>query len=404
MSRRASARSTKMRLPRRGNVLVATLLLCACCLPLVSCSMSDAVNVARVARGDPGGAVDMAKNRAVRYASNPNAILTDYRRFKRILNAFRNAVSGKWGQGDAREAKPKEYVKYTDNYLSRASVDFEAGRITIETLDQDAPVKRLREAIVTTVLTPYDPRAVDMFSSGPVKLGGTPFLLGEVKDQAGRDIRTERQAEDFARRLVSDGVQERTGETGQIIRYVVIEMERDHMYVRAAKFKPMVEAAAKRFDMPRTLIYAVIRVESDFNPYAINTVPAIGLMQVVPQTAGADVQAFLTGRRQEPSKAFLFEPENNITYGAAYLKLLDSRHLSGVRDPVSREYCVIASYNGGAGALLRTFDRNRSRVLTAINAKPPLAVYQTITREHAAKETREYLQKVITAEKLFVGM
>lgn len=403
MSRRNGARFPKIQLPRRGKILAA-LLLCACCLPLASCSVSDAVNVARIARGDPGGAVDMAKNRAVRYASNPNAILADYRRFRRILSAFRSAVSGKWGKGDAREAKPKEYVKYTDNYLSRASVDFEAGRITIETLDQDAPVKRLREAIVTTVLTPYDPRAVDMFSSGPVKLGGTPFLLGEVKDQAGRDIRTESQAEDFARRLVSDGVLERRSETGKTIRYVIIEMERDHMYVRAAKFKPLVETAAKRFDLPRPLIYAVIRVESDFNPYAINAVPAVGLMQVVPQTAGADVQAFLTGRRHEPSKAFLFEPENNITYGAAYLKILDSRQLSGVNDPVSREYCVIASYNGGSGALLRTFDRNRKRALASINAKPPLAVYQTITRDHAARETREYLQKVLAAEKQFVGM
>jgi len=393
-------------LPHGGNVrrvLRLALLLCGCGL-LASCSVSDAVSIARVASGDTSATADLAKNRAVRYASNPNAIMADYKRFKSILNAFRRAVGGTWGQNDAKEPRPKEYVKYTDNYLSRASVDFEAGRITIETLDQQTPMKSLREAIVTTVLTPYDPRAVDMYSSGPVKLGGTPFLLGEVKDQRGQDIRTEAQAEGFARRLMEGGVLERQGETGKTVRYVVIELERDHMYVRAAKFKPLVEEASKRFDVSRTLIYAIIRVESDFNPYAINSVPAVGLMQLVPQTAGAEVRGYLSGRRSEPTKAFLFEPENNVTYGTAYLKLLDSRHLAGVNDPVSREYCVIASYNGGSGALLRTFNRNRTKALEAINDRPPLAVYETITQSHAAEETRQYLKKVLAAKKQFMGM
>jgi len=124
----------------------------------------------------------------------------------------------------------------------------------------------------------------------------------------------------------------------------------------------------------------------------------------VPQTAGAEVEASLTGRRGEPTKAFLFEPEHNITYGTAYLHLLDTRHLSGVADPLSREYCVIASYNGGSGALLKTFARDRDKAVGAINARPPLQVYETITEHHAAEETRNYLRKVLAAKKEFAGM
>jgi membrane-bound lytic murein transglycosylase C len=367
--------------------------------------VSDAVNIARVANGDTSAAVDMARSKAVRYATNPNAIMADYKRFKNILATFRRAVGGTWGQGDAREPRPKEYVKYTNNYLSRASVDFEGGRIIVETLDQETPHKSLREAIVTTLMTPYDPRAVDMYSSGPVKLGGTPFLLGEVKDPAGKDIRTEAQAETVARLVMESGVEERPSEIpGKTVHFVVIPLVAEHMYVRAAKLRPLVEEAAKRFNVPRTLIYAIIRVESDFNPYAINGVPAVGLMQIVPQTAGAEVRGYLEGKRGEPTKAFLFEPENNVMYGTAYLKLLDTKHLSAVADPVSREYCVIASYNGGSGALLRTFDRDRGRALAAINGRPPLAVYETITQSHAAEETRQYLKKVLAAKKQFIGM
>jgi len=391
----------------RPILLLLTLAAAAC--SAASCSASDAVSIARVASGDTSAAVDMARNKAIRYATNPSAIEADYKRFKSLLASFRKAVGGTWGARDAREPEPKQYVKYTQNYLSRASVDFEHGQILVETLDQDTPHASLRAAVATTLLTPYDPRAVDLYSAGPVKLGGKPFLLGEVKDHKGRDIRTEEQAGEFARQVVEQGVQERPadpslGQSGKTVRFVVIPMIADHMHVRAAKFRPLVEEAAARFKVSRNLVYAIIRVESDFNPYAINAVPAVGLMQVVPQSAGAEVQAFLTGRNGEPSKAYLFEPEHNIAYGTAYLHLLGARHLAGIGDPLSREYCVIAAYNGGPGALLKTFHRDRGQALAAINGRPPMQVYETIVERHAAEETRNYLKKVLAAKKEFAGL
>jgi len=71
---------------------------------------------------------------------------------------------------------------------------------------------------------------------------------------------------------------------------------------------------------------------------------------------------------------------------------------------VSREYCVIASYNGGSGALLKTFSRDRAKALQLINTRSPLAVFETITQSHAAEETRQYLKKVLAAKKQFVGL
>jgi hypothetical protein len=140
---------------------------------------------------------------------------------------------------------------------------------------------------------------------------------------------------------------------GKTVRFVVIAMTAEHMQVRAAKFRPLVEEAASRFNVSRNLIYAIIRVESDFNPYAINAVPAVGLMQVVPQTAGADVQAHLTGRAGEPTKAFLFEPQHNITYGTAYLSLCQAISGRGSMTACRAKYSAMASYHSAApGALL----------------------------------------------------
>ncbi len=45
-------------------------------------------------------------------------------------------------------------VKYTQNYMSRTIVDFDSGSIMVETLDDKAPKESLKNAIVTTLLTP----------------------------------------------------------------------------------------------------------------------------------------------------------------------------------------------------------------------------------------------------------
>ncbi|MFC1814544.1 murein transglycosylase domain-containing protein [Thermodesulfobacteriota bacterium] len=114
-------------------------------------------------------------------------------------------------------------------------------------------------------------------------------------------------------------------------------------------------------DDPRAVdLYAIMKTESDFNPYALSHAPAFGLMQIVPATAGRDVSIYLE-KEGLPSDKFLFNPENNIKYGATYLHLLNYKYFKEINNPVSREYCVIAAYNTGAGNVLRTFDRAGSR-------------------------------------------
>jgi len=371
---------------------------------LGSCSRYDAVRIARAAAtGSPAAAAEaLARDKAMGYAMNPRALQTDLKNFQKVVNDFIDAVRGVWGKADTRVPEPKTYVKYTHNYLSRASVDFDAGVITVETVDQENPLESLRSAIVTTLLTPGDPRGVDMYSASPVKLGDTPFLMGEVKDQDGKDIRWAWRAERFADHLIATAMATRTV-NGREARYVTIPMVRDHLDIRARKYRELVEAAAGRFGVSRNLIYAIMQVESDFNPFAVSSAMAIGLMQVVQKTAGSDVYRFLHGKDGAPTRETLFNPPDNITYGTAYLHLLDTRFLDGIADPVSREYCVIAGYNGGAGAVLRTFDRDKTRAAKAINRQTPGQVYAALRSGLPQDETKRYLGKVLEAKKHFVN-
>jgi len=377
---------------------------------LMACSTGDMVRGARIiATGDVASAERMAAEKAARYATDPKALERDILRFqkdfKKLIQTFRKAVGGVWGDKEVKEPKPKVYVKYTQNYLARALVDFDKGVITIETLDQQKPEKSLKNAIATTLLTPDDPRAVDLYTAKTIKLGETPFLYGEIKDHEGQDIRWSWRAERFADHLIKTSLQTRSiqskGHAKKVL-YTTISMIKDHHQVRAQKYKQLVEHFAQEFSVSKNLVYAIMKTESDFNPYAVSNAPAFGLMQIVPATAGQDVSKFLN-KPGLPSKRFLFKPNNNIQYGTAYLHLLENKYLNDIKNPVSREYCVIAAYNTGAGNVLRTFDPDRDRAPHRINSLGPLQVYNTLRRKLPYDETRRYLTKVMDAKKSFVN-
>jgi membrane-bound lytic murein transglycosylase C len=378
---------------------------------VLGCTRGEMVRATKAAAsGDVEAAERLAAEKAVRYAANPKALEQDVKRFKRefsdLVQAFLEAVISVWGSDEVKEPKPKEYVKYTQNYLSRASVDFDKGLITVETLDQKEPLTSLKNAVVTTLLTPDDPRAVDLFSAKSVKLGEMPFLYQEVKDQEGKDIRWSWRAERFADHLIENRLQSRqvkVKEERKTVRYVRITMVKDHHEIRARKYRPLVAQFAARFSISRNLVYAITKTESDFNPYAVSEAPAFGLMQIVPTTAGRDVYRFLNKKDGTPSGSYLFVPKNNIKYGTAYLHLLHDKYLDRIENRVSREYCVITAYNAGAGNVLRTFDSDKSRAVTRINKLSPLEVYKALRTKTPSHEARRYLAKVMEAKKEFVN-
>ncbi len=379
-------------------------------LILTGCSAWDAARVARIAAtGDIASAQRMAAEKAVRYAANPKALDRDIKHFQKefakLVETFRKAVGGVWGKEEIKEPGPREYVKYTQNYLSRASVDFDRGIITVETLDRKDPLKSLKNAIITTLLTPDDPRAVDIYSARSVKLGKMPFLYGEVNDHEGKNIRWSWRAGCFADYLIKNRLQPRqikAGDKTKDVPCVIIPMVKDHCEIRALKYRPLVERFAKDLSISRNLVYAIIKTESDFNPYAVSNAPAFGLMQIVPTTAGQDAHRFLNNVDGLPSREFLLNPGNNIQYGTAYLHLLYYKYLSDIQHPVSREYCVIAAYNTGAGNVLRTFDPDRNLARQRINEIGPLQVFKTLQTRLPHDEARRYLAKVMDAKKKFV--
>jgi len=319
-----------------------------------------------------------------------------------IVQALETLLRALWPETQPEVASEHRYVKYTNAYEARAIVDFDEGWLRVETVATEAPLEKLKEAIVTTVLTPQDLRIEAIFDDTAPTLGGQPFLLGQVLDRDGKALRWRWRAERFADALLSAELTSRTltlpGGDRRTLRQVQVALVENHLKLREKAYAEAVLATAQRYDVRPSLIYAVIEVESAFNPYAVSPAKAYGLMQIVPATAGRDVYQQIKKRPGEPTKEALFNPEFNIDIGGAYLHLVDERYLKEIKDSTSRSFTTIAAYNGGVSTALGTFDRDPKRAVAQINRLASDAVYERLRRNHPFAETRRYLEKVRTAE------
>ncbi len=110
---------------------------------------------------------------------------------------------------------------------------------------------------------------------------------------------------------------------------------------RRLTYRPMVETIARRHGVSSLLVMALIEVESNFNPRAISTKGARGLMQLLPSTAAA------YGLRHAQE---LFDPARNIDIGSRHLKALLEKH-------EGQWALTMASYNAGLNAVSRHGNR-----------------------------------------------
>ena len=139
------------------------------------------------------------------------------------------------------------------------------------------------------------------------------------------------------------------------VHYIEINMVQDQQSIRGKKYYNYIYNSSNKYAIQPKLIYSIIKVESDFNPYAKSEANAYGLMQVVPKTAGKDVFHKIKHKKGQPSYRSLLNPRYNIDIGTAYLFLLKNEYLKEIRNPISKEYSIISAYNGGASNVISYF-------------------------------------------------
>jgi len=127
------------------------------------------------------------------------------------------------------------------------------------------------------------------------------------------------------------------------------------------QYDPIIQSCARQYNVPADLIHSIIRAESDYDNRAISVKGAVGLMQLMPETA---IQYGVSDR---------FDPADNVKGGVKYLK-----------------------------DLCKLFDGNTAKVLAAYNAG------QEALKKHKGippyPETREYIRRVMASySKAYIG-
>jgi membrane-bound lytic murein transglycosylase C len=385
----------KVSLARPARAIANTTLAISLLVGLLSCSTPPSPQVIEATvRGDIEGAARVAIESELKRQGVP----VDEATASILIDAFLVLLREAWGEEEPEVASKRRYVKYSGKYAARAIVDFEQGFLQVETVATVDPESALREAIIGALLTDRDMTVEDIFSTDEPPVGGEPFLFEQILDTDGQPIRWRWRAERFARHLIATKIDTRR-ENERVIRSVRVPLVVEHLKLRQLEYADAVLAAASQYRVSPTLIYAVIEVESAFNPYAVSSANAYGLMQVVPATAGRDVYERVKGQTGQPTRQQLFQPAFNIDIGSAYLHLLDDTYLEKIEDANSRKFAMIAAYNGGAGSTLRAFDTSRERALSRINLMSSEQVYAHIVSRHPFTETRRYLEKVRRAER-----
>src|SRR5688500_12285359 len=100
------------------------------------------------------------------------------------------------------------------------------------------------------------------------------------------------------------------------------------------RYEPLVQEYSARQSLRPELVRAVIQVESGYNFLATSPKGAMGLMQLMPQTA------------RELGVQNAYDPEDNIRGGTRYLRLLLAKY-------AGNEELAHAAYNAGSGAVDR---------------------------------------------------
>lgn len=139
---------------------------------------------------------------------------------------------------------------------------------------------------------------------------------------------------------------------------------------KPADYDPLIRQAASRFGVDANLVKAVVDAESSFQPYAVSSAGAKGLMQLMDGTAA--------GLGVTDS----FDPEQNVNGGTQYLAGL-------LRKYKGNELVALAAYNAGPNRI------DRLGIATDRELMDKLAMLP--------QETQNYVHKVQALKKQYAS-
>ena len=353
-----------------------------------------------------------------------------FKEYKKSLNEgfekYKKELSNYWKNPEL--STKTTFVEYSKDKKVRKKIDYKNNFVKIDVIAKNK--KEAQKEMVKSFYSLSREDTNDAFTKNPVlssvnkKMENNPKLKSFIKNNP-----------PSKEPLIADMIFKTPPTTKEVVNYSIkkiknkpIKVEKSKLpemkvysikihlppkgYLKKAKiFKLDVLKRGSQFKLPPEFIFAIIQTESSFNPMARSYIPAFGLMQIVPQTAGADAYKMLTGKKRILTPSYLYNSHNNILIGSAYLKKIYYGYFRGIKDPTSRLYCTITAYNTGIGNVACAFnsiskkngvticsrkrgDYNIKKAVQKINKLSSDEVYTHLLQNLKYDEPKNYLKRV----------
>ncbi len=311
-------------------------------------------------------------------------------------------VEAKWGQFIG--STNKTWVDYGNDKRSRGRVDFEHGTVTVDVLVQ----KEAKDPLAVAI--PEIQTQLKRLLSNQWPTDENP-LASQIEAENGKTLNAD-NVNSFvrdklaAKLTVSEKKISQKSASGEKIVSVQIPMVPGHLRIRAERYKPIVDRECAKYHIDHTIVFGVIHTESYFNPMARSSVPAFGLMQLVPSSGAKDAYRYVFKGTKTPSAQYLYNPENNIALGVGYLALTKNVYFAGLKDPAVAYLMTVAAYNTGAGNVARalTGTTSISKAVAKAQHMNAVQVHEVLEKKLPYEETQNYIQRVFSRAKLYRGL
>jgi membrane-bound lytic murein transglycosylase C len=323
----------------------------------------------------------------------------------------------------------KIFIEYSQDKKIRKKIDYDKNYIQIDVISKNE--KEAKEKIAKSLYKLTTETTKEALNNNPIlkkvnkKLSTDPKLKEFIKkdtptnepiiaDIIFKKPPTIKKAINFSiNEVKKHKITKRKSKIKNNFVYTIkIKLPAKAFLIKAKRLKSDVLKRSNQFKIPAPFIYAIIHTESSFNPLATSYIPAFGLMQIVPTTAGADAYKMLYGKKKILTPSYLYNSHNKILIGRAYLKKIYYGYMRKIKNPVSRFYCSIAAYNTGAGNVACAFnspekdskgvtvcrrsrgDYNIIKAAPKINSMSPHQVYNYLLANLKYDEPKNYLKRV----------
>ncbi len=245
---------------------------------------------------------DYLKEQDISFKTYKKNLKKEFKAYKKAydlsLEEYKKDIAKHWKTKDI--SSQKKWVEYSKDYKEKKSIDYDKNQIEIEVIAKDE--KEAKEKIKKAFIDIYKKdvqKAVedDILEQKIAKKLKKTIPKTKSKQKLIADIVTKKEKKNILANIEKNKLKKIKYKQKMIYK-VKIKFPSESMQRKAKNYSPIIKKQAKKAYIPRELIYAIIHSESSFNPMARSHIPAFGLMQIVPKSAGVDSYKFLYRRKR----------------------------------------------------------------------------------------------------------